>query len=364
MKFIFFNSTASIGGPTRLAKTWAEVLNSYGYQFEYHTFSKVYQDRNFYSAETEEIVANNPNIIKLIIKLYKVIATNKNAIFVFNKSLYTTPLVFLRLFFPSNKFKFIYYIHGGNSDVKYVYNKLDIIAMNFVYNKFVALVDDFDTFESINKSSKIRLLTECLLPSLRNNVISRTSIVPNPIIKVPRPFSLKRSKTIVAVGRLDPIKGFDILILAWAMLEKIYPEWQLCIFGEGVDRVRLQQIINYNLKKKDVLKGGITDVYPELLNSSIYVSSSYEEGYGLATLEAMSCKLPIVTTPTVGGKFLVKTDFNGIIIHDFNAENLYTALKQLIDNDSKREVFGNNSYDIARCYTAEKLIHKFIEVLS
>ncbi|MBP2605554.1 glycosyltransferase [Acinetobacter calcoaceticus] len=101
--------------------------------------------------------------------------------------------------------------------------------------------------------------------------------------------SLKKA---IAIGRLDPVKGFDRLIEAWQGLDA-----QLEILGEGPEYEYLSQLIkDLNLQDKIKLLGYQSDIYPYLTASDLVVVSSLKEGGPLIVAEALLVNKPVIAT--------------------------------------------------------------------
>jgi len=99
-------------------------------------------------------------------------------------------------------------------------------------------------------------------------------------------------KKALAIGRLDPVKGFDQLIEAWQGFEV-----QLEILGEGPEHERLSQLIkDLHLQDKIKLVGYQPDIYPYLATSDLVVVSSLKEGGPLIVAEALLVNKPVIAT--------------------------------------------------------------------
>lgn len=118
----------------------------------------------------------------------------------------------------------------------------------------------------------------------------------------PSPFSKKRHR-ILFLGRLHPKKGIDLLLKAWAQLAPKYPDWEVIVAGpdEAGYLATLQELVRkLGLKKCVRFPGVITGSEKVLLlkSADLFALTSRSEGFSVAVLEAMACKLPILlTTP-------------------------------------------------------------------
>ena len=104
--------------------------------------------------------------------------------------------------------------------------------------------------------------------------------------------------SIVAVGRLDKIKGFDLLIRAASELKF---NFELKIYGQGDERQNLQNLIDsLNLKDRVQLCGFCDDVAAALSASHLHVISSRKEGFPVILIEGIFYS-PVLISTRVGG---------------------------------------------------------------
>ena len=95
-----------------------------------------------------------------------------------------------------------------------------------------------------------------------------------------------RSRHLVAMGRLVPQKGFDILIDAIAPVLENHRDWSLHILGDGPEREHLQSMVDrHRLGGLIKLVGNVRDPERWLRNARILVLSSQYEGYPSALIE-------------------------------------------------------------------------------
>lgn len=188
------------------------------------------------------------------------------------------------------------------------------------------------------------------------------------------PFSLETDQTtsldnnvVLSVGRLEKQKGFDLLLKAWAIVEKKNTNWKLKIIGNGNEKENL-------LKLKEKLKLKNVDFIPftkniinEYLNASLYVMSSRFEGYPLVLIEAQKCGLPIISFNChEGPSEIVKENVNGFLIDKNDYKNLGNRILYLLNNREILQKFHKNSNIDLDKYELNNILDKwesiFIEI--
>lgn len=102
---------------------------------------------------------------------------------------------------------------------------------------------------------------------------------------------------LVSVGRLSYAKGYDILLEAVARLRTRHPGVSLRIFGEGEERMALEQAAQrMGIDASVDLAGFVSNPYPAVAGADLFVSSSRYEGFSNAIAEALACGVPVVAT--------------------------------------------------------------------
>ena len=164
-------------------------------------------------------------------------------------------------------------------------------------------------------------------------------VIPDPLSFIPNKHSELRNKRVIAVGRYVYQKGFDLLLQAWAIIEKQYPEWQLAIFGDGNRLPYEQQMKNLGIDgSRCHLNGSTTNIQQEYVNSSIFAFSSRFEGFGMVLVEAMASGLPVVSFDCpCGPKDIVKNCEDGFLVKTGNVDALASSLSQLMNDETLRE---------------------------
>jgi glycosyltransferase involved in cell wall biosynthesis len=166
-------------------------------------------------------------------------------------------------------------------------------------------------------------------------------------------------KRIISAGRLSQEKGFDRLIEAFSLVNKDFPDWRLDIFGSGEDERKLRkQIEQYQIEKRIIIHAPIQDVIKEYLNSSIYVMSSYHEGFPMVLLEAMACGLPCVAFDCPHGPSeIIRDGEDGFLVENGNVDLLAEKIKALIADAKLRKKMGKKAKQNVQRFSPDNIMH-------
>ncbi|MBQ6748245.1 MAG: glycosyltransferase family 4 protein [Paludibacteraceae bacterium] len=177
---------------------------------------------------------------------------------------------------------------------------------------------------AVKPLEQLVVLTEADKAAWEKAGCTNVTVIPNPCALNSRKSKVesRKTKTVLAVGRLHEQKGFDLLLQVWQPIEDKYPEWQLRIVGEGPERIELEtQIKNLHLQHVS-LAGRTADVAKEYAAASLFVLSSRYEGLPLALIEAMWCGTPCVAFDCPQGPAELLADSRGWLVENGNVEKL------------------------------------------
>lgn len=156
-------------------------------------------------------------------------------------------------------------------------------------------------------------------------------------------------KRLLAVGRLHPHKGFDILVSAFAQLIRYFPDWDLVILGEGPERQTLQQQIDQaGLADRVSMPGRVGNVVDWYRQSDLYVLSSRVEGLSNTLLEAMACGLAAVAFDCdTGPREIIRHGIDGALVRPAeDADALAAHLSDLMANPARRQAYARRATDV------------------
>jgi glycosyltransferase involved in cell wall biosynthesis len=107
---------------------------------------------------------------------------------------------------------------------------------------------------------------------------------------------------LLAMGRLAPEKGFDVLLQAFVAVREKFPHAELIVAGKGLEEEALKTLgKSLGLEAAVLFPGYLQRPYSVYSGASVFVLSSRHEGMPNALLEAAAAGLPIVSTPASGG---------------------------------------------------------------
>jgi len=164
---------------------------------------------------------------------------------------------------------------------------------------------------------------------------------------------------LTCVGRLVELKGHDILIEAFAQLSHSRP-LRLLIIGDGPEKKRHEELVARKGLGKNVLFLGQREDIPALLGASeCFALASRTEGLSCSIVEAMAAGLPIVATDVGGNPELVQDGLSGYLVPYGDSASLACRLQRLIDDETKRKMFGARSLEIAGKYSLDKMVSEY-----
>lgn len=205
-------------------------------------------------------------------------------------------------------------------------------------------IESADYYVVLNKLYK-SILEKTLYNGIeQNNIIA----IPNPVI-IPQFDAIKKSNTVLYVGRLDRIpKRVDRLLRIWKEIQSEIPDWKLDIIGEGEDKIKLE---NYSseLCLKRVRFLGKTNATKQYPNASILCLTSTYEGYPMVISEAQSYgTIPVVFNCSPAFPDMINNHLDGVLVKNDDESSFADELLFLIKNESLRNEMMKNAIKKAK----------------
>jgi len=200
---------------------------------------------------------------------------------------------------------------------------------------------------------------------------SRLAVIPNavhwplpsgePALAPPAP----GRHILLAVGRLHPDKGFDLLLDAYARLAPGFPDWDLVLLGEGGERARLQDAIaRAGLDARVVMPGRAGNVGDWYARADLYVLSSRVEGLSNTLLEAMACGLaPVAFDCETGPREIVRHGVDGLLVRPAgDPAALAVALESLMRDAAGRRKLAAEATSVRERFAMERILARWQNV--
>ena len=215
--------------------------------------------------------------------------------------------------------------------------------------------------KALSKVDAIVALTEGDATEWRK-VHSHVVVIPNMVHLNEGAVSTLENKRVIWVGRFDYQKRPLEMVKIWEQIQPQFPDWQLDIYGEGEQQQVLEDKVpslgmNINIHQPSEC---IIDCYRE---SSVLVSTSLFEPFGLVIPEAMSCGLPVVSFDCPYGPADIITDgVDGFLIKNRDVRAFADRVCQLIEDKDLRVRMGQAAIKSSQRYRADVIMPKWKEL--
>ena len=168
------------------------------------------------------------------------------------------------------------------------------------------------------------------------------------------------------IGRLNKIKGVDLLLRAVSTLKNDY-ELQLSIVGDGPERETLESLMgDLGLEHIVCFCGESMDIQKYLSNADIFIyPSTCQEVFGISLVEALSYGVPCVANCLGGIPEIIQDGYNGILTEETSSEGLTIAIKKLLDCCQNGTVkrYSENAKKTALKYTIDNNCNQVNNIL-
>lgn len=217
--------------------------------------------------------------------------------------------------------------------------------------------------KAYGNAAKVTAQTDHALAYFEEGIRKAGAVVPNPVFLPiefdgPNEDAIRNAKRIVAMGRLSPQKGFDMLIEAFAKVAGRYPDWSLDIWGDGDERDLLQaQIDRLGLEDRICLAGKTKEPFTKMRESGLFVLSSRFEGFPNVLCEAMACGLPVVSFACDSGPGdIIRPDLDGVLVPAEDVQRLADAMDRLMSDPDLRLRLASRAPEILERYSIDRVM--------
>ena len=183
---------------------------------------------------------------------------------------------------------------------------------------------------------------------------------------------------ILFVGRIEPLKGLDVLLKALAILKdsglfSFCPHY-LAVIGGDTDisepEMNVEMAHLQDLRKELCLEDLVVflgkrsqDTLPYYYSAAeVVVMPSHYESFGMVALEAMACGTPVIASQVGGLAYLIQDNVTGFVVPDSEPEGLANKISMLLQDKNLREKFGRQGAEYSKDYSWENIADKVIDL--
>tara|TARA_B110000495_G_scaffold157217_1_gene140901 strand:+ start:31 stop:1158 length:1128 start_codon:yes stop_codon:yes gene_type:complete len=221
---------------------------------------------------------------------------------------------------------------------------------------------------SINKSDIVTCVSKSLMEDTREffGIKREIKVIPNfiDIDKYAKKHNLCQGnmlaqddeKIIVHVSNFRPLKRIiDVLKIFEKINQKINSK--LIMVGDGPDKNKAKEFLRKNnLKNKVIFLGKTNEVDEILCSSDLFLLPSEKESFGLAALEAMALKVPVISTNTGGLKDLNINGNSGYTSDIGDIDSMAENAIKILSDTSLEKKYRNQAFENAKKYDIKTVI--------
>jgi glycosyltransferase involved in cell wall biosynthesis len=163
------------------------------------------------------------------------------------------------------------------------------------------------------------------------------------------------------VGRLEPIKGLDVLVKAWASLSGIRADWELHLVGDGSLKTMLSSVPGIVLKP--FMQPNL--LIQEVEKTGCFILPSRGEPWGVVVHEFAAAGMPLIVSNVVGAAatFLIN-GFNGFTFLSNDSKSLAREMLVIIESsDAQLLLMAQRSHQLAQKITPDTSAGNLLEMV-
>lgn len=338
MNILFIINHLNAGGAEKILTVLA---NSFSQKNLHITIAKVSHDESFYPLEKKinvlGIVDENYKTLDLIFGIKKIISKIQPDIVI---SFGTTMNIYSII---ASKLSSVPVIVSEHTNFHRAKNELwrKLRRIFYPFTDMLVVLTDYD--------------------HKRYNYVRNVQHIYNPLELENRYSDIRREKIILGVGRLHKVKGFDLLLKAFADID--HSDWQLLILGDGPERSNLELLVkDLNIDERVSMPGNVKNIELYYKKASVFVLSSRAEGFPGALCESMGYGCPSIAFNCISGPSeIINDNIDGILVEPENVEELTRQIQNLQKSPEKRIQLSENGKKIIERLNTNDITNKWLE---
>jgi L-malate glycosyltransferase len=251
--------------------------------------------------------------------------------------------------------------------------KINLPYVTTLHGTDITLVGRDPAFEpvirfSLNHSNAITSVSESLKKDTLKTfkIDNRISVIPN-FINIKeydvafehcnrRIYAPKHEKVIVHISNFRKVKRIEDVVQVFANVKKEIPT-KLILVGDGPEKQNIEQLARQlNVFHDVVFLGKIADPKEILSMADLFMLPSETESFGLAALEAMAMKVPVISTNSGGLPEVNINNVTGYLSNVGDVSEMSANAIKLLSDDKMLEKFRHNAFEQAKKFDIEKIL--------
>ena len=216
---------------------------------------------------------------------------------------------------------------------------------------------------------------------IKSDLVDRFGIKEKKVVVIPNPLDIaeieaqarlpkatemgaeNKGAVIVSVGRLTKQKNYPCALRTIKRLQNHIAQY--LILGEGELRRELEDMVrSLGLQDKVKFLGYLENPFAIISSADIFLLTSFYEGFGLVIVEAMICRVPIVTTDCPSGpNEIVENGVDGFLVPVNDDEALANAIEKILSDTKLRKKFIEAGRKKAQQFSKENIIPRYEHVI-
>lgn len=175
----------------------------------------------------------------------------------------------------------------------------------------------------------------------------------------------EKEKTVLIVSRfVETQKNLTAAFRIWKLIEKTKADWRLQIIGYGDDEEYYRRYVKQLGLNHIEFLGKIDNVQTYYKRASVFIMTSYFEGFGMTLTEALQngC-VPLAFDTFTGLHDILRDGYNGYIIPPGDEAGYTAKTLKLISDDTARNTMALNAVASSDAFSVDKIIPKWIALL-
>lgn len=225
---------------------------------------------------------------------------------------------------------------------------------------------------AINESNIVTAVSESLKQDTlaHFNVKREIKVIPNFICfsdyenlgdtsSIRKSFAPNNEKILIHVSNFRKVKRVQDVFKVFIKVNEKIPA-KLLLVGDGPERYQLEEFCrNQGVCDKVHFLGKLKDTERILSASDLFLLTSESESFGLAALEAMAAKVPVISSNTGGIPEVNKHGFSGYLSNVGDIDDMAKNALKILSDDVVLEQFKQNAYQQAKQFDIEKILPQY-----